>query len=177
MRSRIGVRLANLPPSAYSPGLSFNHQEPDASRRGHNRTVIRHSAREIFMTAGWKLAAAFAPALIGGAIALLSISAFAQNAQQACAGDIKTYCAGVSQGEGRVAQCLRSHKEQLSPGCQRGMAQATTLMKEVVQACEDDMHRYCAGAAPGTAKECLRANFRELSFGCKRELFEAKKGM
>jgi hypothetical protein len=57
------------------------------------------------------------------------------------------------------------------------MAQAATLMKEVVQACEDDLHRYCAGAAPGTTKECLRANLRELSFACKRELFEAKKAM
>ncbi|HEY2815492.1 MAG TPA: cysteine rich repeat-containing protein [Casimicrobiaceae bacterium] len=114
---------------------------------------------------------------VGAALALLAGGALAQNAQQACAGDIKTYCASVAQGEGRVAQCLRSHKDQLSPGCQRGMTQATALMKEVVQACEDDLHRYCAGAAPGTAKECLRTNFRELSLGCKRELFEAKKGM
>ena len=124
-----------------------------------------------------KLLAVAAAALIGGASALFGDTAFAQAAQQACAGDIKTYCAGVQQGEGRVAQCLRSHNAQLSPGCQRGMAQATTLMKEVVQACEDDVHRYCAGAAPGTTKDCLRSNFRELSFGCKRELFEAKKGM
>ena len=113
---------------------------------------------------------------VGAVFALPPVSAWAQNAQQACAGDIKTYCASVPQGEGRVAQCLRSHKDQLSPGCQRGMTQATALMKEVVQACEDDLHRYCAGAAPGTAKECLRTNFRELSLGCKRELFEAKKG-
>jgi len=50
-------------------------------------------------------------------------------------------------------------------------------MKKVVHACEDDLHRYCAGAAPGTAKECLRTNFRSLSIHCKRELFEAKKEM
>ena len=125
----------------------------------------------------WKLFALAAAALSGGAFMVLGSTAFAQAAQQACAGDIKTYCAGIQQGEGRVAQCLRSHNAQLSPGCQRGMAQATTLMKEVVQACEDDVHRYCAGAAPGTTKDCLRSNFRELSFGCKRELFEAKKGM
>jgi len=73
------------------------------------------------MTARWKLAAAFAQAVMDGAIALPSIPALAQNAQQACANDIKTYCAGISQGERRVAQCLRSHKEQLSPSCQRGI--------------------------------------------------------
>jgi hypothetical protein len=117
-------------------------------------------------------------ALVAGAFFVGSGAAVAQqSAQQACAGDITKLCGGVAQGEGRVAQCLRSHGKELSPGCQRGMAQATTLMKEVVQACEDDLHRYCAGAAPGTARECLRTNFRSLSMHCKRELFEAKKGM
>jgi len=104
-------------------------------------------------------------------------SALAQTAEQACAPDIKAFCANVQQGEGRIAQCLRANQQQLSPACQQGMAKAQTLMKEVVQACEDDVHRFCAGAAPGTVKDCLRTNFRELSFGCKRELFEAKKGM
>ena len=108
---------------------------------------------------------------------LLGAPALAQIAEQACAADIKTYCAGVQQGEGRIAQCLRSHQQQLSPGCQQGMAKAATLMKDVAQACEDDLHQFCAGAAPGTVKDCLRANFRQLSMGCKRELFEAKKAM
>jgi len=57
------------------------------------------------------------------------------------------------------------------------MMQMAGMMKEVVEACEDDLHRFCAGTPPGTAKECLRANFRELSMPCKRELFEAKKAM
>ena len=111
------------------------------------------------------------------AFTAMAMPAFAQNAQQACAPDIQAYCAGVQQGEGRKAQCLRSHQQQLSPACQQGMAKAAALMKEVVQACEDDLHRFCASAAPGTVKECLRANFRELSFPCKRDLFEAKRGM
>ena len=116
-------------------------------------------------------------ALAAGALACASFSAFAQGAEQACAADIQQYCAGVPQGEGKLAQCLRTNRQKLSPGCQAGMAKTAGLMKEVVQACEDDVHRYCAGAAPGTTKECLRTNFRSLSFGCKRELFEAKKSM
>jgi hypothetical protein len=123
-------------------------------------------------TRRWFLAVVFA---VGGAIA--APSSFAQNAQQACAPDIQAYCAGVPQGDGRIAKCLRANEQKLSPACRQGMAQMASMMKEVVMACEDDMHRYCAGAAPGTAKECLRANFRELSFPCKRELFEAKKAM
>jgi hypothetical protein len=101
--------------------------------------------------------------------------AVAQSPQQVCAPDIQAYCAGVQHGEGRIAQCLRTNEAKLSPACRQGMGKAATLMKEVVQACEDDVHRFCAGAAQGTAKECLRANFRELSSGCKRELFEAKR--
>ena len=110
------------------------------------------------------------------ALALLPTIAVAQSAQQACAPDIRTFCAGVQQGEGRIARCLQQHRSELSPACQAGMGRSAQLMKEVVSACEDDVHRYCAGAAPGTTKECLRANFRELSLRCKRELFEAKKG-
>jgi hypothetical protein len=129
------------------------------------------------MTEISKLVRVAATTLVVGTLGFASNAASAQSAQQACAADIQAHCAGVPQGEGRVAQCLRTHKQQLSPGCQRGMESASALMKEVVQACEDDVHRYCAGAAPGTTKECLRTNFRQLSFGCKRELFEAKKGM
>ena len=109
------------------------------------------------------------------AMLCLPLTATAQGAQQACAGDIAAYCKGIPQGGGAIANCLRENQQRLSPGCQRGMASMGSMMKEVVQACEDDMHHYCAGAAPGAAKECLRANFRQLSPGCKRELFEAKK--
>ena len=109
--------------------------------------------------------------------ALTVAPASAQNPQQACAGDIAAYCQGIPQGGGKIAACLRANEAKLSPGCRQGMAKMAGMMKEVVSACEDDMHRYCAGAAPGTAKECLRANFRELSMPCKRELFEAKKAM
>lgn len=109
--------------------------------------------------------------LLGGAPAL------AQGAPQACAGDIATYCKAVPHGEGGVAACLRQNQAKLSAACRQGIASMSTLLKEVVAACEDDLHRYCAGAKPGTAKECLRANFRELSPRCKRELFEAKKAM
>jgi hypothetical protein len=114
-------------------------------------------------------------ALAAGASPLAA--AQAAQAQQVCAGDIATYCQGVQQGGGQIARCLRANEQKLSAACRQGMAHMASMMKEVVMACEDDMHRLCAGAAPGTAKECLREHFRELSFPCKRELFEAKKAM
>ena len=112
---------------------------------------------------------------IAGSACALALPALAQNAQQACAGDIAAYCAGIPQGGGKIAACLRANEAKLSPACKAGMAKMAAMMKEVVSACEDDLHRFCSGAAPGTAKECLRTNFRELSLPCKRELFEAKK--
>lgn len=116
-------------------------------------------------------------AVLATTLAAAAPLAHGQNAQQVCAGDIATYCQGVQQGEGRLARCLRANEAKLSAACRQGMQKTAALMKEVVMACEDDLHRFCAGAAPGTAKECLRANFRELSLPCRRELFEAKKSM
>lgn len=130
---------------------------------------MRHRSRVVFVAAA---------SVAMGALALISNSALAQGAAaRACNGDIQAFCAGVPHGDGKIVQCLRSHQQQLSPGCQADMQRAAGLMKEVVAACEDDVHRYCAGAAPGTTRDCLRTNFRELSMGCKRELFEAKKAM
>lgn len=103
--------------------------------------------------------------------------AVAAGAKAACEGDIQKFCANVPQGNGALAKCLRAHKADLSQGCQKGMEAAAAQMKEVAMACEDDVHRYCAGAAPGTTKECLKANLRSLSRPCKRELFEAKRSM
>jgi len=114
---------------------------------------------------------------LAAAASLVAASALAQTPPAACAPDIQTYCAGVQQGEGRIAKCLGANQAKISPACRQAMTHTAELVKEVVGACEDDIHRYCSGAAPGTTKDCLRQNFRELSLGCKRELFEAKKGM
>ncbi len=106
-----------------------------------------------------------------------SSQAAAQGAKAACEADIQKFCAGVPQGGGKIAQCLREHKASASPECQKGMEAAAASMKEVAKDCEDDIHRYCAGVAPGTAKDCLKSNFRSLSRECKRAMFEAKRSM
>jgi hypothetical protein len=117
--------------------------------------------------------------VVAGATLLLSTvsPAVAQKAKQACAPDIHKFCGDVQPGEGHVAECLRAHEPQLSPACKGAMAMVAGQVKEVVQACEDDVHRFCAGAPPGTTKACLKANFRNLSFECKKELFQAKRHM
>lgn len=118
---------------------------------------------------------------VGFAVAALALAfaapVSAQTPPQACTPDIATYCKGVQQGEGRIAKCLHANEAKISPACKAGMAKVAALMKEVVSACEDDLHQFCASAAPGTTKDCLRQHLRELSPGCRRELFEARKQM
>src|SRR6266850_178136 len=38
-------------------------------------------------------------------------------AVRACRGDAKTFCKDVKPGEGRIAECLKQHKAELSPDC------------------------------------------------------------
>jgi len=119
------------------------------------------------------------PAFASAALLLFVVSpAVAQKkAKQACGPDIQVFCSDVQPGQGRIAGCLRAHEPQLSPACKGAMAMVAGQVKEVAQACEDDVHRFCAGAPPGTTKDCLKANLRKLSFECKKELFETKKNM
>jgi hypothetical protein len=41
-----------------------------------------------------------------------------------CRVEIETHCAEVDAGEGRVAQCLRDHAGELSPGCDQALTEA-----------------------------------------------------
>jgi phytoene/squalene synthetase len=38
-----------------------------------------------------------------------------------CRSELETHCANVEVGEGRVAQCLKDHASDLSPGCQQAL--------------------------------------------------------
>jgi hypothetical protein len=39
----------------------------------------------------------------------------------ACAADIRALCAGVQPGGGRIRQCMREKRDQLSQGCKRAL--------------------------------------------------------
>ena len=41
-----------------------------------------------------------------------------------CRAELETHCADVDVGEGRVAQCLKEHAGELSPGCGQALAEA-----------------------------------------------------
>lgn len=99
--------------------------------------------------------------------------AFAQGAG-ACAGDIEYFCPSVQPGGGRMSQCLIQHKQQLSPSCKIHIAEVIEQLKEVHQACEDDIMVLCPGVQPGGGRiaQCLKANKAWLSAECKMTIFE-----
>src|SRR5262249_59605323 len=77
------------------------------------------SMRKLFMTAAM-------------AAALLANTAVAQDAatvRQACSADLQRLCAGVQPGGGRILQCMRTHKTELSPDCQSALAQVAAQLK------------------------------------------------
>ena len=43
--------------------------------------------------------------------------------RRACGDDVKKFCADVKAGEGRILQCLKEHRKDLSQGCIEAMQQ------------------------------------------------------
>jgi hypothetical protein len=70
--------------------------------------------------------AAFATALV------LAPAAFAQSGgvMSACKGDIEKLCASVQPGGGRIGECLKAHKEQVSVGCKLAVAQDVAARRQ-----------------------------------------------
>ena len=59
----------------------------------------------------------------GSAVPTPALMAARQTERQACAADLRQFCANVPRGCGRPMQCLRAHAVELSAGCTAAMAQ------------------------------------------------------
>jgi hypothetical protein len=51
-------------------------------------------------------------------------------ARGACMNDVKTLCAGVQPGGGRIRECFKAHREQLSSGCKMALADRMLQRRE-----------------------------------------------
>jgi hypothetical protein len=114
-----------------------------------------------------------AAAVLGVGVALCG-SALAQ--APSCKADLAKFCPQAKPGGGQVAACLKTNMAQLSPSCKERVAQVQVLLKEVHQACEEDIHFLCAGIQPGGGRiaACLKQSAGEVSAGCKARIAEAK---
>jgi Cysteine rich repeat len=65
---------------------------------------------------------------IATAALLLASGAMAQELtaaqREACTGDFGKYCKGTVPGGGRIIACLAKHNDQLTPACQKVLAEA-----------------------------------------------------
>jgi len=101
-------------------------------------------------------------------------AALAQQAAKPCAGDIKTLCAGVQPGQGRIKTCISGHLSELSAACQeRVLTVAVTR-----NVCKGDVDKLCAGIAPGTGgiRSCIKSRMAEVSGPCKNAMSEVAGG-
>lgn len=83
-----------------------------------------------------------------------------------CAVDLKSLCAGVKPGEGRIRACLESHISKLSLACSARLSRAAWVAKE----CHADIQQFCPDAVYGSIASCMKPHLGELSDSCKRAL-------
>ena len=91
----------------------------------------------------------------------------AQAPQHPCMDDAKRLCPDVQPGQGRVAACLKQHKDELSPGCKANISK----FREGAQSCQADVERLCPGTKPGPERHaCMQQHKDDVSPEC-REFF------
>jgi hypothetical protein len=115
---------------------------------------------------------------VGAVLSLgLALTGNALAQEASCKGDIAKLCPSVEQGGGRIVQCLKTNKDQLSASCKDRIAKLAEQAKGVDQACEDDIHTYCAGVQPGGGRiaGCLKQNKEKLSGECKGKIADLLK--
>ena len=106
-----------------------------------------------------------------GATLLLSgstaaISATPHTLSRYCAVDLKSLCAGITPGEGRIHACLQSHISELSVGCSARLSRAAWVAKE----CHADIQQFCPHAVYGNIASCMKPHLGEVSDPCKGAL-------
>ncbi len=103
----------------------------------------------------------------------------------ACESDAKTLCADVTPGEGRVASCLDSKENQLSPQCKTVWTDTKTKISKAMDKanvnfrknCSTDAQKFCADVPSGRGRilDCLTQHEQSLSSSCTNFLSEIEK--
>ena len=116
-------------------------------------------------------------ALIAGVFCLtMVVNVSAQQNAKPCIEDAEKLCKGIQVGEGRIAQCLREHSNQLSPACKANISDAKVKIQDFTQACNGDMTKFCTSTKPGGGRilQCLKQHEAELTPQCKEKLAQPK---
>ena len=120
--------------------------------------------------------------LLPGAIVcglLCGVLASGARAQELpCTEEIRTLCADVQPGGGRILQCLKANEAKLSPACVRRAEDVRAVLSGPVgSACRDDWAALCYHPKVSTDRQsmlqCLQANRAKVSAGCQKALQSA----
>jgi hypothetical protein len=89
-----------------------------------------------------------------------------------CAEDVAKFCKDVQPGGGRMAQCLKTHENELSGSCKEHILKMKQRGREFHEACQDDVTKLCKDVKPGGGRimHCLKEHKDELSPECKEKL-------
>ena len=115
-------------------------------------------------------------AVAGGLLCgVLPSSARAQDLP--CTEEIRTFCADVQPGGGRILQCLKANEAKLPPACVRRIDDLRAAFSGPVgAACRDDWAALCYHPKASTDRQamlqCLQANQAQVSTGCQKALRE-----
>jgi hypothetical protein len=83
-----------------------------------------------------------------------------------CAVDLKSLCAGITPGEGRIHACIESHIGELSVSCSARLSRAAQVAKE----CHADIQHFCPEGVYGSIASCMKPHLGEVSDPCKGAL-------
>lgn len=117
------------------------------------------------------------PAMLAGLFCLsLAVVASAEEGGKPCADDAAKLCKDVQPGKGRVAKCLKEHKDELSPACKENIAKMREKAGAMKDACKEDANKLCKDIRPGGGKimQCLKQHEGELSPACKEKMERPK---
>jgi hypothetical protein len=106
---------------------------------------------------------------------LTATSGTAQSAaMKACADDVKSLCAGVQPGDGRIKACIKSHFSDVSAPCQAILVKAAAISR----ACSANVKKVCADVKPGGGgiEPCMKSHLSEVSGPCKDAVTQAAAG-
>ena len=116
--------------------------------------------------------------LFSGAVALgflgACISGEVRGQEIPCTEEIRTFCADVQPGGGRILQCLKTNESKLSPACTGRVNDLQGTVSGPLGACRDDWTALCYHPRASTGRQemiqCLKANQAKVSVGCQKAL-------
>ena len=96
-----------------------------------------------------------------------------------CETELKSFCSGVTPGEGRILSCLYAYGDKLSGQCEFALYDAAAQLERFVAAlsyvaneCDADIDMYCAGVEVGEGRilACLDSNASKIQPRCTQAL-------